>query len=215
MKIYEEQYCRIKGTDFSVVLQNESQIEVSFKRTWNPSLKGKLAPLNIDKRFILLSGQSGFYSYAIFEHLGGWPDFDVAEIRVALKLRKDIFHYMAIADDRQRIMPMPDDRLPGRGQTLAYPEAVLLVNPINPDLKGEVDDKYQYSCDNEDNRVHGWISSDPPIGFWCITPSDEFRTGGPVKQDLTSHVGPTTLAVSALSFSLRVNRVSIVEAVAC
>lgn len=45
---------------------------------------------------------------------------------------------MAIADNRQRIMPMPDDRFPARGQALAYPEAVLLVNPINPDLKGEV-----------------------------------------------------------------------------
>jgi hypothetical protein len=48
------------------------------------------------------------------------------------------FHYMALADDRQRIMPMPDDRLPPRGQPLAYPEAVLLVDPINPDLRGEV-----------------------------------------------------------------------------
>jgi rhamnogalacturonan endolyase len=45
---------------------------------------------------------------------------------------------MALADDRQRIMPMPDDRLPPRGQPLAYPEAVLLVDPINPDLRGEV-----------------------------------------------------------------------------
>lgn len=33
---------------------------------------------------------------------------------------------------------MPDDRLPERSQQLAYPEAVLLINPINPDLKGEV-----------------------------------------------------------------------------
>ena len=48
------------------------------------------------------------------------------------------FHYMALADDRQRIMPMPDDRLPPRGQPLAYPEAVLLMDPINPDLRGEV-----------------------------------------------------------------------------
>lgn len=48
------------------------------------------------------------------------------------------FHYMALADNRQRIMPMPDDRLPPRGQPLAYPEAVLLVDPINPDLRGEV-----------------------------------------------------------------------------
>ena len=48
------------------------------------------------------------------------------------------FHYMAVADNRQRYMPLPDDRLPSRGQALAYPEAVLLVNPVEPELKGEV-----------------------------------------------------------------------------
>ena len=37
---------------------------------------------------------------------------------------------------------------------------------------------------------------DPAVGFWLITPSNEFRSGGPLKQNLTSHVGPTTLAVS-------------------
>lgn len=35
-------------------------------------------------------------------------------------------------------MPLPDDRLPGRGQVLAYPEAVLLVNPVEPEFRGEV-----------------------------------------------------------------------------
>ena len=48
------------------------------------------------------------------------------------------FQYMAIADNRQRLMPLPDDRLPGRCQTLAYPEAVILVNPKLPELTGEV-----------------------------------------------------------------------------
>lgn len=48
------------------------------------------------------------------------------------------FHYMAVADNRQRFMPSADDRLPGRGQQLAYPEAVLLVDPIEPEFKGEV-----------------------------------------------------------------------------
>lgn len=33
---------------------------------------------------------------------------------------------------------MPEDLLPGRGKQLIVPESVLLVNPINPDLKGEV-----------------------------------------------------------------------------
>ncbi|KAL8494755.1 hypothetical protein ACS0TY_025558 [Phlomoides rotata] len=187
----------IKGTTFKVIKESEEQVEVSFSRPWDPSLQGKLIPLNIDKRFVLLRGCSGFYTYAIYEHVGSpeWPAFSLGETRIAFKLRKDKFHYMALADNRRRFMPLPDDRLPGRGQPLAYPEAVLLVNPVEPELKGEVDDKYQYSCDNKDLKVHGWISTNPPVGFWQITPSDEFRSGGPLKQNLTSHVGPTMLAV--------------------
>ncbi|KAG2698663.1 hypothetical protein I3843_07G160000 [Carya illinoinensis] len=185
----------ISGTSFRVIVHNENQVELSFTRMWDPSLEGKFVPLNIDKRFIMLRGSSGFYSYAIYEHLKDWPDFDLGETRITFKLRKDRFHYMAVADDRQRYMPLPEDRSSGRAQILAYPEAVLLVNPSNPEHKGEVDDKYQYSRDNKDIKVHGWISSNPPVGFWQITPSDEFRSGGPLKQSLTSHVGPTTLAM--------------------
>nr|GMD93927.1 rhamnogalacturonate lyase-like isoform X1 [Ipomoea batatas] len=187
----------IHATNFTVIKDEEEQVELSFSRPWDPSLRGKLVPLNIDKRFVLLRGSSGFYTYAIYEHVGSseWPAFSLGETRIAFKLRKDKFHYMAVADNRQRFMPLPDDRLPGRCQALAYQEAVLLVNPVNPELRGEVDDKYQYTCENKDNKVHGWISMNPPVGFWQITPSDEFRSGGPVKQNLTSHVGPTTLAV--------------------
>lgn len=185
----------ISGTSFRVVVENDEQVELSFTRMWDSSLEGKYIPLNIDKRFILLRGSSGFYSYAIYEHLQEWPGFDIGETRITFKLRKDKFQYMAIADNRQRLMPLPDDRLPGRCQALAYPEAVMLVNPKLPELAGEVDDKYQYSCENKDNQVHGWICFKPPVGFWQITPSDEFRTAGPLKQNLTSHVGPTTLAM--------------------
>lgn len=45
---------------------------------------------------------------------------------------------MAIADDRQRYMPLPEDRVPPRGRELAYPEAVLLVDPVEPEFQGEV-----------------------------------------------------------------------------
>lgn len=45
---------------------------------------------------------------------------------------------MAVADDRQRYMPLPDDRLPERSKVLDVPEAVLLVNPIEPEFQGEV-----------------------------------------------------------------------------
>lgn len=46
------------------------------------------------------------------------------------------FHYMAIANDRQRVMPTAQDR--SRGQRLDYDEAVLITNPSNLEVKGEV-----------------------------------------------------------------------------
>ncbi|PPS03515.1 hypothetical protein GOBAR_AA17149 [Gossypium barbadense] len=184
-----------KGTSFKVVVETEDQVEVSFTRTWDISLEGGVVPLNLDKRFIMLRNSPGFYSYAVFEHLEEWPPFNLPQVRIVFKLRKDKFHYMAVADNRQRFMPLPEDRLLDRGQPLATPEAVLLVNPVEPEFKGEVDDKYQYSSENKDLKVHGWISLNPPVGFWQITPSSEFRSGGPIKQNLTSHVGPYCLAM--------------------
>ncbi|XP_075082377.1 uncharacterized protein LOC107778218 isoform X3 [Nicotiana tabacum] len=185
----------IEGNSFKVIVETEEQIELSFIRTWDPSLQGEHSPLTIDKRFIVLRDSPGFYSYAIYEHKEDMPAFNLNETRIAFMLSIEKFRYMVMADDRQRLMPHPKDRVPPRGKELAYPEAVLLVDPVEPEFKGEVDDKYQYSCENKDNKVHGFICLDPPVGFWQITPSNEFRTGGPIKQDLTSHVNPTTLAM--------------------
>ncbi|XP_022980944.1 probable rhamnogalacturonate lyase B isoform X1 [Cucurbita maxima] len=186
---------RIEATDFKVIVQNDEQIELSFSRTYNSSSGDGVVPLNVDKRFVILRNSSGFYSYAIYEHLKEWPAFNIDNTRIAFKPRKDKFRYMVVADERQRFMPLPDDRKPPRGVALEYPEAVLLVDPIEPEFKGEVDDKYQYGCESKDTRVHGWISNDPPIGIWQITASEEYRSGGPLKQVLTSHVGPASLTV--------------------
>ncbi|KAG5607256.1 hypothetical protein H5410_028748 [Solanum commersonii] len=183
------------GTKFRVIAQDKNKVEVSFTKTWNPSNNGAThdLPLNIDKRFVMLRGSSGFYSYGIFEHLKGWPSLILEEARIAIKLKRTLFHYMAISDDIQRMMPTDEDR--SDGQILDYREAVRLTNPSNPKLKGEVDDKYQYSFENKDIKVHGWVCNTPHVGFWVITPSYEDRNGGPTKLDLTSHAGPTSLAV--------------------
>ncbi|CAN0889541.1 hypothetical protein LINGRAHAP2_LOCUS16121 [Linum grandiflorum] len=190
---------RLVCEKMSIITEKEEQVEVSFTRKWNSSLEGKPVPLNIDKRygrFIMRRGSSGFYTYGIYEHSEQHPAFELANTRLVIKLRKDIFHEMALTDKRQREMPLPDDRLAPRGRTLDYPEAVLLVDPIEPQFKGQVDDKYEYSMENRDIKVHGWMSREQPsVGFWQITPSSEFRSGGPLKQFLASHVGPTNLAV--------------------
>lgn len=183
----------ISGTSFSVVYKDDNRVEVSFYRPYDPNCGG--IPVNIDKRFVLLRGVSGFYTYGIYDRPCGWPAFNFNQNRVTFKLQKDKFHFMAVADDRQRVMPCPEDLTPTRCEQLAYPEAHVLTDPVDPDLCGEVDDKYQYTMDNKDMKVHGWASDDPRVGWWIISPSNEFRNGGPTKQNLTSHVGPTCLAV--------------------
>ncbi|KAI3966080.1 hypothetical protein MKW92_044658 [Papaver armeniacum] len=200
-------YFLMNGTTFNVIVQNETQVEISFTRTWNSSVSSSPShhsdsnnstdwvPLNFDIRYVMLKGSSGFYTYGIYEHVNGMPDFNLNGTRVAFKLRKDKFQYMAICKTRQRRMPLPEDREPPRGEVLQFKEATLLVDPVEPELKGQVDDKYMYALNSEDIKVHGWVSSDPLVGFWHITASDEYLGGGPLKQDLTSHVGPYTLSM--------------------
>jgi rhamnogalacturonan endolyase len=179
-----------------VVTQTEEQVELSFRSTYDPA-RGNGVRLNIDKRFVVLKGSSGFYTYAILEHTADTPAIDISLARIAFKLNTERFNYMAVSDGIQRYMPRDSDREAPRSSPLAYREAVLLVDPSDPQFKGEVDDKYQYTLDSKDNRVHGWVSSGHPnpIGFWLVTPSNEFKSGGPLKRDLTSHVGPTCLSV--------------------
>ncbi|KAI3992970.1 hypothetical protein MKX01_009713 [Papaver californicum] len=174
-----------------------SHTSLSFLRSWDSSAKEPHVPLNIDKMYygFWIPLHSHLYpeslKYGIYERLEGWPGFKLSQTRIAFKLSNHKFNYMAVSDARQRLMPTPEDRK--SGHPLAYPEAVLLTNPIDPLFKGEMISTSILA--NKDNRVHGWISSDHSFGFWVITPSDEFRTGGPLKQDLTSHVGPATLTM--------------------
>ncbi|OWM66165.1 hypothetical protein CDL15_Pgr013382 [Punica granatum] len=181
----------VDGTKFEIITQTEDTVEISFVRTWENSTYSYVSPLIIDRRYIMRRNVSGFYAYAILEHPEGWPAFEMGQARVVYKLNGQKFHFMAMSDDRQRVMPTEQDR--SRGETLAYKEAVLITHPSNPELQGEVDDKYQYSGETDETKVRGWISDDPKIGFWMITPSDEFHAAGPLKQELTNHVGPVLL----------------------
>ncbi|GAB2232019.1 hypothetical protein Drorol1_Dr00011039 [Drosera rotundifolia] len=184
----------IAGTRFEIVKADENQAEISFTTSWDSALGGiQNFPFNVDRKFVMLRGSSGFYGYGIFERKEGWPAANIGQLRAVFKPRNDKFFYMALSDKIQSVMPTPEDR--EKSQTLAYSKAVLLTNSVNSAFKGEVDDKYQYSYEDTDTKLHSWVSPDPPVGFWLIMPSNEYRTAGPVKQDLTCHVGPTSLVM--------------------
>ncbi|KAL6518612.1 hypothetical protein OROGR_019114 [Orobanche gracilis] len=124
---------KLDGTSFNVVMEDGEQVEISFLSSWNLSEAG--LPLNIDKRFTMIRGCSGFYSYAIFECLDGGLMSTFLKDGSYLSF-SIMFQYMAVSDDRQRIMPTTEDR--EKGQVLDYPEVVLLTNPSNSFLRGEM-----------------------------------------------------------------------------
>ncbi|CAI9110031.1 OLC1v1009991C1 [Oldenlandia corymbosa var. corymbosa] len=86
----EENFLKLRSKDFEVIAQDDNQIELSFKSTYDPSLdhNGTDLPLNVDKRFVLMRGMSGFYSYAIYERLKGWPALNIFQTRLTFKLDK-------------------------------------------------------------------------------------------------------------------------------
>ncbi|KAK8606949.1 hypothetical protein V6N13_052701 [Hibiscus sabdariffa] len=189
-------YDKLPGQYMKIITQTDDVVEVSFTKTWKSTTDRRSSvPLNIDKRYIVRRGVPGVYMYGIFEREAEFPDAHMYQIRIAFKLKEDKFHFMAVSDSRQSIVPTAEDRVGGRCQALAFKEACLLTNPTDPRFRGQVDDKYQYSAENKDSKVHGWISDDDAVGFWVINPSNEYQTGGPHKQDLTCHVGPTALSM--------------------
>ncbi|CAN1285754.1 Rhamnogalacturonate lyase [Linum perenne] len=101
---------------------------------------------------------------------------------------------MAISDEIQLVMPTEADRQAGK--PLDYKEAVLLTNPVsNPAFKVQVDDKYEYTLEKTNLKLKGWIADKEKIGWWIIAPSDEYMNGGPMKNELTCHCGPTCVVI--------------------
>ncbi|CAN1809421.1 Rhamnogalacturonate lyase, partial [Linum perenne] len=184
----------VTGTDYKVITEKEDVVEVSFSRTWSPGQPNTVVPLNVDMRYIVRKGVPGFYIYVIVERLKGWPDVDMNYHRYAFKPNKTLFNYMAITDEIQLVMPTEADRQAGK--PLAYKEAVKLTNPVsNPAFKDQVDDKYEYTLEKTQLKLKGWVSDSAKIGFWVIAPSDEYMNGGPKKNDLTCHCGPTVVVI--------------------
>ncbi|CAN1328610.1 Rhamnogalacturonate lyase, partial [Linum perenne] len=184
----------VTGTDYKVITEKEDVVEVSFSRTWSPGQPNTVVPLNVDMRYIVRKGVPGFYIYVIVERLKGWPDVDMNYHRYAFKPNKTLFNYMAITDEIQLVMPTEADRQAGK--PLAYKEAVKLTNPVsNPAFKDQVDDKYEYTLEKTELKLKGWVSDSAKIGFWVIAPSDEYMNGGPKKNDLTCHCGPTVVVI--------------------
>jgi len=115
-------------------------------------------PADIDIRYTLGRGDSGIYTYCIFEHRPEYAAATMTEARFAVKLA-DFFDWMSIDAHRNKFYPQ---EIPG-------------------------EDKYVYTALQSENRAYGFSSTKRNIGFYFINPSVEYLSGGPTKPEFLDH----------------------------
>jgi rhamnogalacturonan endolyase len=144
---------------------------------------GEDSPLDIDIRYALGRGESGLYTYTIWDHKPQYGAFSVAEARFAMKLNEKVFDHLTIDARRRRVMPSPADW--DHGTPLNMKEARRLTTGR---YAGQPEHKYDYSAVQFDTPAYGWSSTQHQVGLWMINPSIEYLSGGPTKVELTGHL---------------------------
>ena len=165
-------------------LNGGARAEVSIKGTYNGgTFRFGGVAADIEVRYTLGRGESGIYTYSIFNHPARYPATSVGEARFAAKLNSDVFDYLGVDERRNKVMARPVDW--DNGTELNFKEARRLNTGI---YAGQVEHKYDYCAIQFDTPAFGWGSTRDRIGIWFINPSTEYLSGGATKEELTGHL---------------------------
>lgn len=121
---------------------------------------------DIEIRYAIGRGDSGVYTYSIFEHRPEYPSAVLGEARFAAKLT-DAFDWMLV-DERHNFHISAMQR---------------------PDYN-----KYNYTTVQFDNPAYGFAGTQTGVGLFFVHPSLEYMTGPPTKVEFLGHAHNTLLA---------------------
>jgi len=169
---------------YSVVANNGNYAEVGL--LFDSASSGQ-----VDIHFSMLRGSTGFYVTPIWIHRSTDDAMSMGECRDNI-YSGSIFNWMSVDATRTRLMSVS----PGAnavGVQGAPVECSLWTNGI---YAGQYEDKYKYTADYGTLRAWGWSSvgtGGKNIGLWDVPASFEYMASGPMRRELTSHIGTTIL----------------------
>lgn len=152
-------------------------VEVVIRRKWNGQAEGAY---DVELHHVLRQGESGFYSFAVFNHPAEYPATGIGQSRMVFRLNPDVFDFINVDDPRRRLMPPPDTP----AEILGPKESSRFTS--GP-FKGFVTDKYHFFAEAGGHFVYGWLGTKSKIGCWIVKGSNEDHNGGPTKQRNTVH----------------------------
>jgi rhamnogalacturonan endolyase len=151
------------------------------------AVKGVTGRMDLEVRYTLERGVSGFYTYAIYSHGAGYPAAGEGESRFINQMIPD-FDWLSVDADRN--MPMCSNEDLHAGVVVHAKEQRILSTGL---YKNSVEHKYSYCAEMYKLPAYGWSSIKQHVGVWFINPSNEYLGGGPTRIDLVCHMGATLL----------------------
>jgi rhamnogalacturonan endolyase len=151
------------------------------------AIKGVNGRMDIEVRYALERGVSGFYTYAEYTHAASYPPAGEGESRFILQMNPT-FDWISVDADRNQLMPTAQDVRDG--VVIHAKEQKILLSGI---YKNSVEHKYSYNGVMYRLPAWGWSSTKDHIGIYFINPSTEYIGGGAEKLDLVAHMGATLL----------------------
>ena len=134
--------------------------------------------MDIELRYTLERGQSGYYAYAEFSHPASYPAAHVGESQFDVQLNPNFNLFTVDAD---RVMFTPSDEDVRSGVVIHAKEQTIQMTGF---YKNSVEHKYTYSGVMYRHPAWGFSSPKDHIGVYLINPSTEYIGGGAEKLDL-------------------------------
>jgi rhamnogalacturonan endolyase len=158
--------------------------EVSVKGVYNPAAAGTgrgggRGGMDLETRFALERGTSGFYTYTEYTHHASYPAAGEGESRFILQDLNPTFDWRSVDKDRNQLESnAPEDHEIHAKEQSIYDSGIY---------KNSVEHKYSYNAPMYKLQAWGWSSTKDHIGVYFINPSTEYIMGGPERLDLIDH----------------------------
>ncbi len=140
--------------------------------------------MDIEIRYAMGRGDSGLYTYAIYNHPASYSAGGVgAESRFILRVNQS-FDWISVDKDRNLLAAGPLNW--GTGVVVnAKEQRIMSQGPY----KNSVEHKYTYNGVQFKIPAYGWSSTSEHVGVWFINPTTEYLSGGATKLELQTHYG--------------------------
>jgi rhamnogalacturonan endolyase len=143
--------------------------------------------MDIEVRYTLERGVSGFYTAAEYTHKASYPASGFGENRFILQMG-NTFDWLSVDEDRNMLMTSTEDTR--KGVVVHAKEQRILPTGV---YANSVEHKYSYNAVMYKLKAWGWSSTKDHIGVYFINPSNEYIGGGSEKLDLIDHMSATLL----------------------